>query len=447
MKINVWYRTVGFDSLKELIKGYPPPKVSGITWVPADIIEKVSQIYGTAKPACIKMGTGSWQHANGVQNVRAIAILQAITGNLDIPGGAMINPPLPLADLTLKELKSTDIKPIGAFEHPLFFEFTGNVQINVLANAILTGKPYPVKAMVIAGGNPVLTSPNTGKVIKALNNLDFLVVMDLFMTETAKLANIVLPAATFLERTDLCVYGNQLTMLRQKAVASPGECWPDWKFWFELAKMLGYEKYFPWQNAEEAISDLLRPLREKSLNSTCRVKEYKKYQKYGFKTPSGKVEIYSERLKKLGYDPLPVYDEPGESPQKRPDLAETYPLILTTGARMPQYFHSQYRNLPSLRKIAPEPWMEIHPKTALELKIENGEEICVESPQGSIEIKAKVTPNILPGVVQIPHGWNDANVNILTGDQLRDPISGFPSFRASLCRVKKKVFHENFIKD
>jgi len=142
-------------------------------------------------------------------------------------------------------------------------------------------------------------------------------------------------------------------------------------------------------------------------------------------------------MEKFGYDPLPTFRESAETPISRPDLVEKYPLILTTGAKTVNYLHSECRNLPSLRRLIPEPSIEINSQTASSLGIADGDLVKVESLRGSIELKAKVTENIHPRVVCIQHGWNEANVNLLTDDEVRDPISGFLSFKSLMCRVTK----------
>jgi len=442
--------TVGFDKLIELAKEYSLEKVAEITWIPASAIRKTARLYGTTKPACIMLGNALEHHTNAVQGIRAISILQAVTGNLDVPGGALFNQGAPLANISLSREHHSKVKPVGVVEHPLFDEFVCQAQANLLSETILSSKPYPVKGMIVTGANPILTWPNAEKTKKALKSLEFLVVMDLFMTETAKLADMVLPAATFLERTEFCDYGRFGTVpcagLISRAISQQEECWSDWKFWSELARKMDYGEFFPWNNIKEAVDFRLKPLgitvkqlKKEPSGVVYGRKEYRKYEKEGFKTSSGKVEIYSEKLKKLGYDPLPVYNEPDESPASKPDLAKEYPLILTTGARVLEYVHSRFRSIPSLRQRVPEPWVEVHPETAEELSIENGEEVIVESLRGSIEIKAKVTEGIDPRVVHIPHGWDEANANILTDDEARDPISGFPPLRSLLCRVRKKV--------
>jgi len=157
----------------------------------------------------------------------------------------------------------------------------------------------------------------------------------------------------------------------------------------------------------------------------------------GFYTFSGKIEIYSQSLESNGYDPLPVYREPLESIASTPKLATQYPLTLTTGARQPMFLHSQQRNIESLRKLMPEPYLEINPETARSCGINDGDPAVVESPRGSVTMKAKVTAGIIPQTVHLPHGWADADCNLLTDHEKRDPVSGFPGLKSSLCRIKK----------
>jgi len=319
----------------------------------------------------------------------------------------------------------------------------------VLADTLLTSKPYPVKAMIVAGSNPVLTWPNTNKFKEALGKLDFLVVMDLFMTETAKMADMVLPADSFLERSGLinmyAAAALPYVMLRKKVVQI-GECWSDLKFWLELAKRMGYGEHFPWKDEEELFDYLLEPANmtvkylneEKPEGLFYTDLNYKWYEKKGIRTPSGKIELYSTGMEKLGYNPLPIHIEPQESPVSTPDLAGEYPLILTTGARVLGNVHSQLRNIPRLRRRYPEPLVEIHPDSAARYGIEDGKMAIVETKRGYIEIKALVTGDILPGVVNIPHGWDEANVNILTDEAPADTVVGNPALKALLCRMRKK---------
>lgn len=444
--------TVGFDELKEHVKQYPPEKVEEITWVPAPEIRKAARIFATVKPACIVPGTSPLaQNGNGLQNERLLCILQTVTGNLDVPGGWAMTPLIRLSDLRLP----VDEEPIGAAEYPVFYKTGGKAvpygQTVVFPEVVLSEKPYPIKALIVTGGNPALTLPDSNKVAEALQKLDLLVVINPFMTETAEMAHIVLPACTFLEKMGLgMVYGINAglpyVLLRKQVVEPPGEAWADWKFWTELARKMGLGEYFPWNTDEEVVAHLLEPsgvtleqLEENPCGVYYDTKNYNARETFGFRTPSRKIEIYSKTLEEAGFDPLPTHREPSQSPVRTPELAKKYPLILITGARMREYTHSQLRNMTQMRRRAPEPLAEVHPSTARKYDIVNGGMIWVETRKGSIKMKAKVTEDIAPLVVSIPHGWAQANANVLTDIENRDPISGYPELKALLCRIRKTI--------
>ncbi len=445
--------TLGFDKLSEHVKQYSPEKVEEITWVPAAEIRNAARIYASAKPACIIPGIQSLdQQINGLQNTRVLAILQAVTGNVDIPGGWVTIPFIRLTDLRVPEVE----KPIGAEEYPLFHKFGKRVapygQAMMFPDAVLTEKPYPIKAMMVVGGNPANTLPETNKVREALQKLELLVVMDPFMSDTAELAHYALPACTFLEKEGIgYVYGVSggagglpFVLLRRKAIEPLWESWPDWKFLTELARRMGFGEYFPWNSDQEVVEHLLQPcqvslqqLQDNPGGMFYASHDYGAYKKSGFPTPSKKAELYSEMLAEHGYDPMPTHHEPTESPFSNPELAKEYPLILVTGNRMLEYTHGQFRNMIGLRRLAPEPEVLLHPATAAGCGIVDGETVAVETKKGSIKIKAKLTEDIMPGVVSVPHGWSRANVNILTDLSLRDPITGYPQRNAILCRIRK----------
>ncbi len=443
--------TVGFDKLKEHVKQYPPEEVAEITWIPAEDIRRVARMFATAESACIVPGTCALdQHINGLQNGRAFAILQAVTGNVDAPGG-WVNVPFPrLGSLHIE----VDEEPIGAGEHPLFYRLWGREapygQTMYLADAILDEKPYPIKSLIVTGGNPLITLPDSKRIKQALEKLELLVVIDLFMTETARMADIVLPACSFMERSGLgYVYavtsGIPYLLLRKKVIEPLWECWPDWKFWSELGRRMGYGDLFPWQTDDEIVEYWLKTtgLTIKQLTEQnpegvfFTEKKYDMCRRGEFRTPSKKIELYSQTLAEHGYDPLPVHIEPSQSPISSPVLATEYPLILTTGARILQYTHTQFRNVPALRQAAPEPIAEIHPDTAKEYGIVDGEMVAIETRKGEIRMKARITEDLAPQVVSIPHGWSEANANMLTELEPRDPVSGYTQLKALLCRIRK----------
>ena len=435
---------VGFDKLVERAREYPPEKAEEVTWVPATKIREIARMYANNTPSCILAGISPDHSSNGVQANRAIAILISITGNSDKQGGNVWAQKPPLNDLRVREKAVPDEEGVGQ-EYPIFTKFSTEQTVMSVLDSLLTDKPYPIKALIIQGSNPMLTFPDTNMTKKALQNSDLLVVIDLFMTDTARLADIFLPASFALESEELKDYselGISLLAMGDKAIEPIGQSWPDWMIWAELGRRMGYQEYFPWKNSEELFSYLLKP----AGSSTSKLEDeggaiflHPKAQRYlneGFDTPSGKVEIYSETLEKHGYDPLPTYVEPLESPINSV-LRDKYPLILISGRRSMAFTHAQHRNIPSMLKRDPEPVAEINTETAKKLGIKEGDMMNVESPRGSIQIKAKISDDIHSEVISVPHGWSQANVNLLTaGDpKIRDPISAYPPFRAGLCSV------------
>jgi anaerobic selenocysteine-containing dehydrogenase len=299
------------------------------------------------------------------------------------------------------------------------------------------------------GGNPVTQSPNSLEWEKALKKLDFLVSVDLFVNATGKFADIILPAAWWLEKTDLSEQWPILNyILLRQGVEPPGECWPEEKIIFELSKRMGLEGYFPWNSMEEVIDDLFSPLNVKNLKKNPsgiwidKEIRYKKYEEHGFNTPSGKIEIYSNQLKEMGYNPLPLYRDYLEYESKDTgigikDLEREYPLILTKH-NSPVYLHSQLRNIPLAKEIEPEPFLEIHPLTAKEVDIQNGDRVIIESPRGMIKAKADITNLTHPKVVFLVHGWEEANFNTLVSGNILDPVSGSPAARECRVRIRRE---------
>lgn len=443
--------TFGFDKLDEHVKAYTPKKVEEITWVPAADIKRCARIFATTRPGAIVQGICSLERqTNNMQNNRVLAILQTITGNIDVPGGWVSTNAIRLTDLRIP----VDEAPMGAEDYPLFYNAWGMTtpygHAMVFPDRVLKEKPYPIKALIVAGGNPAVTIPDSTKYKQALEKLDLVVVIDVVMSETAEMADIVLPASSFLEQSGIgdfppvAMHGLPYVMLRKKAIEPVGESWPDWNIWSELGRRMGYGEYFPWKTDEEMTEMLLEPsgitlkqLQDKPEGFFYTQKQYGRYKEKGFRTPSGKIEIFSETFKDAGFDPLPAHREPTQSPIATTALAKEYPLILITGARTLEYIHGQLRHIPELRRIAPEALMEIHPSTAAQYGVVDGERVFVETKKGKIKIRAKLTEDIAPQVVSIPHGWAVANVNILTDIELRDPISGYPEDKGLLCRIRK----------
>jgi anaerobic selenocysteine-containing dehydrogenase len=444
--------TTGFDLLAERVARYTPEAVAEITGVAAETIRAVARLYATTRPAYLDAGNALEHHSNAIQTLRAVMILRAISGNLDAPGGNVLLDRPPLADLTLRERRPAGVKPLGADRYPIFLEYAGFVPGDALLDAILDEQPYGVKALIAGGGNPALTWPNTQRVSAALRKLDFLVVMDLHLTATAQLADLVLPAAYSLEKPQLVVragpYGAdrpQWHALLAPAALPAGERWPDWRFWAELGRRLGYGAFYPWADEVAAADALLAPYGVTVADLQAHpsglpigtAHSCGGYRAHGFATPTGKVELYSTALAAAGFDPLPAYTEPAESPISAPALAAAFPLVLTAGRRSSAYTHSQHRQLPPLRRLDPEPRAEIHPATAQTYGVADGDCVEVASPRGAIRLKAAVTPDIHPGIVSLLHGWEEANANLLTDDRVCDPVLACPPLRAGLCRIRK----------
>ncbi len=443
--------TSGFDKLVQHVKDYSPEKVAKICEITASNIRKISRVFAEAKAASIIQGINSLDdHINGLQNNRALAILQAITGNYDNPGGWVTNPFMRLTDLRLP----VDGDPIGADAHPMFRSFWGMTspygQQMLFPDVILNEKPYPIKAMIVSGGNPAAAWPDTQKILESIKKLDMLIVMDLFMTDTAKLADIVLPACSSLEKLGIA-YNYGLTMgmpyilLSKKVIDPLGECWPDWKFYSELGKKMGFREHFPWKSDEEVVKMLLKAsdvsfkaLMEKPEGLWFGHRCYDIDESHQIRTPSKKIELFSQTLADEGYDPIPIHKEPSQSRIRSPELAKEYPLILNTGSRVPEYTHWQMREIRPLRDAAPDPEAEIHPDTAAEFGIVNADWIFVETRNGKIKVKARTTADLMPGLVNVLHGWQGkSNQNVLTELEPRDPITGYPELRALACRIGK----------
>jgi anaerobic selenocysteine-containing dehydrogenase len=443
--------TTGFDALAGRAAEYPPEWAAEITGIPADTIRQIARCYAGAKPAYLDAGNALEHHDNAGSTLRSTMILRAITGNLDLPGGHLFVPPLRLADMALRDRRQETVAALGTHRYPVFMQLAGFVPGDSLLDAILDERPYPVRAMVLGGGNPALTWPNSQRVLAALDALDYLVVLDLYMTATAQRADLVLPAAGPLERLQLITrpgpYGPGKpawwVSLRRPVVAE-GERRSDWWFWTELARRLGYGEFYPWGSEEEAIAALLAPSGITLADLEAHPggiyygapPEVHGYRGRAFATPSGKVELSSAMLTQHGYDPLPGYREPLESLLSTPHLAEQYPLVLNAGKRVAVYTNSRHRNVPNLRRAEPEAVAELGPETARACGVQDGDQVRVTSPRGSIVLKACVTPKVREGVVSLLHGWEEANANLLTDERACDPILACPSLRAGLCRVE-----------
>ncbi|MFC1917135.1 molybdopterin-dependent oxidoreductase [Chloroflexota bacterium] len=463
----------GFEQLKEHVSQYPLEEVAEITWLPSPLIRQAALMYATTRPAVLHHRVAIEHNINSTQTSRALAALVALTGNIDVPGGNLFTESLKgfkssgflRSDAQFKVDPEDEQKRIGSDIYPLISGPEAKnlfVHADLANEAMLSGNPYPLKALYCAGGNPVINTQDCRRVWQALQKLDTLVVTDFFMTPTAELAHYVLPAATWLERDEYCdgIYVNYLG-IRQKAIEPIAECWDDLKIIMELVKRIPWSlhRVLPWQDVAEynewRVSELGHTFAElKALPFLEWPVRYKKYEEIGFSTPTGKVELYSTIFKRFGYETLPSYHEPPESPSSTPELAQEYPLILITGSRYMAYYHSDGRQISQLRRMVPDPEIEIHPDTAAHAGISDGDWVWIETPRGRgqrITMKAKLISDIDPRVVHAAHGWwfpekpapehgcFDSNINVLLSfDGLPEPICGSVPTRGTLCRVYKE---------
>lgn len=452
--------TVGFAELQEHVRQLTPEWAEKITTVKARDIREAGRIYATHKPAILEWGLGIEQNTNCLQTVRAISFLRALTGNLDVPGGDILGMNILRSYPTLAGQlpKGMIQKRLGAEEYKLlggFRAFMPSAHIPALFKAMRTGEPYRVRALLVFGGNPLLTVANSREVYDSLKALELLVVTDLFMTPTAEMADYVLPASFWTEVEQIIGYPlvSENMVFAQRQAAQVGNCRQDEWIMNELAKLLKLP------GCDDTLADVFNhQLEPTGLTHADLLQsghyhpphKYRKYLESGFRTPSRKVEFYSKSLARLGYDPLPSFQEPPESPVSRPDLTAEFPYVLITGSRRREFFHSEQRQIKSLRKLRPDPHADLHPEVACLYGINQDDWMEISSPRGTIRMRAQVTEDINPGVINVEHGWWfpekdgpehglwESNANVLTSNAPPyDPAFGTYQLRGLLCKISK----------
>jgi anaerobic selenocysteine-containing dehydrogenase len=356
-----------------------------------------------------------------------------------------------------------DSRPaIGADEFPIYHALRNEAHASRFPRAILEGVPYPLRGLIIGGSSLITSWPNPDLWRRAFAALDLLVVIDRFPTADSHYADILLPATTMFEIKSYVTVGDTVR-LRQRVIPPQGEARNDYLIFAELARRLGYGHLWP-QTEDELIEYALRgsSITLADLEAHPRgvklAKPRMKYHKYrsgdlrqdgapGFETPTGMFELASEWLRQYGYEALPTYTEPIEGPLAAPELAQQYPLVFNSGARTNYDFRSQHHNIPSLLKLHPHPLVYLHIQDALSRGIQDGDEVWVVTPRGKVPFHARLTEDLLPGVVEVnmggggplgPSAWQVANVNDLTDMQNFEHISGFPVYKALLCDVLRK---------
>jgi len=414
--------TTGFDELCERVNEYP--------------LERVAEITGVAsESACIPWTPITDMQISSTSAIRLHSILRALTGNIDVPGGELLGgfnaDYIPESKLGRHESLSAEqkAKQLGADVHPAYtyrgqellsehtervhgYGYADIVMGCYMANpsatfrAMATEKPYPVKAFFALGNNALMSYPNQHQIHAGLMNQELIVAHEIFMTPTAMLADYVLPGDVFSERNhmaDAWSWRNGLT-LSQKAVEPPPECTSTYKFWHDLAHRMGHGELFPWDSIEEVLDYRLSPT-GKSFEQLAKENfmfgappEFKKYEKTGFATPSGKVELKSSVLEELGFDPLPYYRE-------GPAVSEDYPYYVFTGVREDAFFQTGQRQVKALRDRSPSPKLFMHPADAARQNIVDHDWVKLQTETGEVTAKVLVQDSMKEGHIRVPHGW------------------------------------------
>jgi anaerobic selenocysteine-containing dehydrogenase len=483
--VSEWTR--GFDEYRAYASTFTLERAEEITGVPAALIREAAVLYATTKPAAMMpSSTPVVHHTNGVQNQRAAAMLVGLTGNFDVPGGNVVQPlawlevpggGFPSRDHAFKMPRPwSDLPPrVGAARFPVWTEMIDQGQAMDLPRLINSGDPYPLRGFLGFGVNYRMF-PGSKDWLAAVQKLDLICITDLFATDTAKYADIVLPACSSVERSEVRAYPQKYVIATKPVIEPIGESRSDTDIVFGLAQKLG----LPYQDYDGAAAGGATPpadlggflpngapdfgdafdaaldwILAPSGMTVAQIREhpagmpvpnpipitFKKYEKNGFATPSGKMEFVSSITEKHadreGIDGLPVYNEPKLSPLSTPDVAAGFPLVLGTGTRLPMFIHSRTFRLPWTRSLRREAMVDLNPIDAGKYGIAQGDLVELSTPYGAIQVKANITELAGVGVAHMFHDYPEADVNtLLSGDYL-DPISGFPGFKASLCAVKK----------
>jgi cysteine desulfurase NifS len=455
--------TTGFEEFSTYVQHFRPEVVEQITGIPAERVVSLARQIAAANGVAPVMYSGLEYSDGAVQAIRATFVLWALAGQLDVPGGLCFTMeenhfPINRAGHLANPAPRSGA---GYNDFPVYTKYRGEFHAGVLPRAVLEKKPYPIRLLISLGASIITSWPQSDIWHKTLAGLDFLVCIDRQLSADSAYADIVLPAATYYEIESYMVYGSAFR-IRERLIEPVGEARHDFFIMAELAQHLGYGDLYP-QNEEELLAYVLKgsgftveDVRKAGgmVQKPGVMMQYKKWEKGilrpdgqpGFDTPTGKFEIASTILEEYGYNPLPVYVEPGESPLSQPDLAKEFPLVFNSGARANVDLHTLHHTIPSLQKDKPVPTVMLNSLDARERGIANGDRVFVQTRRGRVEMYAYVTDEIMRGAIEAsamgggPLGsdaWKNANVNILTDLKKYDPISGFPVYKALLCEVSK----------
>ncbi len=456
-----------FSLYAELCDSYTPEFVEQTCWIPARQVDETAKLIATSGPVCYYGWTGIGQHTNATQTDRAIALVMALTGSFDARGGNVVYAKPPANSVAGAELMSAQqrAKCIGLKQSKLGPGKDAWIGSDTMYRAILDGDPYPIRGLIGFGRNFLINHPNVQRGVQALGKLEFHVQIDATITPTASFADIVLPICTPWERESLRVgfegsdAAERLVQLRQAAISPLGESRTDAFVVFELAKRLGLKNLFWDGDINAGLEYILKPLGltlddlRKSPNgiSVAGETKFKRYKTEGFKTATGKLELYSELFLNEGQDPLPRFVDPHLNSTM--DRDKEYPLILAS-SKVVHFRHSQDRHVPSLRKRQPDPEVTVHPDLGKVRSLEENDWVEIRTPHGSARMRLKFDPALDPRVVFAQYGWwqgnqalglpgydpfspAGANFNGLISDEKLDAISGGAPFRSYVCDIQQ----------
>ncbi len=426
--VSCWVH--GFEDFAAMVAEWTPEKTEEVTWVPAEKVVAAARLLAENSPAILQWGVALDQREDCVDGSRAVLGLFVLTGNIEKPGSMVVGPEL-LKYITGwgRDLLSFDAeeKRIGT-ENLIFYKVGLQVaSINeMIDHMIEQPEDYPIKASWIQTVNQIACGGvDNEKTKEAFGNLEFNVIVDLFMTPTAMAyGDLFLPVTSFAERNGIrCGDNMQRAETINAAIQPFEETRSDMEINLELGRRFNPEAW-PWETVEDMFSHILEPAGldfegVRDIAPGYLPFQYNKHEKgllredgsVGFPTPSGRLELSSLGLEFMGKDPLPRYVEPPMTPYSRPDLAKEYPIILTTGARRPSTFHSENRQSPRQRALHPEPSVQMHPDLAASLGVRDGQWVWVEGPVGDTgrvaraKRVAEVTPIVDARVVSTDHGW------------------------------------------
>jgi formate dehydrogenase major subunit/formate dehydrogenase alpha subunit len=433
-------RTGGFDEWKKSIEAFTPQNASKITGIPEEEIIKSARLYGGSRKAGIFYTMGITQHTHGTDNVNAIANLALLTGNIgrehtginplrgqnNVQGacdaGCLPNvyPGYQRVDMPMVKKKFEDAWGVRLSDKE-------GLKSTEMVESAFKGK---LKALFILGENPMLTDPNIEHTRKALNNLEFMAVQDIFLTETAALADVVLPAACFAEKNGTFINTERKVQLVRKAVEPPGDAKEDSWIIAELSGRIGYPMKY--SSAEEIFEEL------GSVWPALSGISYSRIRTHGIHWPCPtKDHPGTEYLYKAGFPRGKVSFTPVQHVPPAEVADSDYPFILTTGRNLFQYHGgSMTRRVAPIEKHAGEPYVEINTEDAKKTGIKDGEKIKVASRRGQIEIKARVTDRVSSGVLFIPMHYREAAANMITTDAL-DPHAKTPELKVCAVKIEK----------